>query len=111
MFEKDTANLLLIVDSCQKIQKFVATIADADVFFEDNKTFDAVLMNFVIIGESVNRLSNEFKTATPHIHWNKIKALRNLVAHDYLGVDAEEIWQIIQNQIPVLLTDITLLLD
>jgi uncharacterized protein with HEPN domain len=48
MSEKDKANLLAILDSCQKIQKFTSGISDADAFFADEKSFDAVLMNFVI---------------------------------------------------------------
>jgi len=61
MSEKDKGNLAAIIDSCSKIEKFTDDIWDADAFFEDEKTFDAVLMNFVIIGEAVARLSNEFK--------------------------------------------------
>jgi len=38
--------------------------------------------------------------------WNRIKDFRNLVAHDYIGIDAEEVWQIITNDLPKLETDI-----
>ena len=57
MSSKDAGNLLAIVDSCKKIQTFVEHVANADAFYADDKTFDAVLMNFVVIGESVIRLS------------------------------------------------------
>ena len=50
MSEKDRGNLSAILDSCRKIQEFVEDIFDADAFYADIKTFDAVLMNFVIIG-------------------------------------------------------------
>ncbi len=59
--------------------------------------FDAVLMNFVVIGESVSRLTDNFINKNNHINWVKIKGLRNIIAHDYFGVDAEEIWQIVKN--------------
>jgi len=100
MSEKDRGNLMAILDSCAKIQKYISDIWNADAFFSNEKTFDAVLMNFVIIGESVSRLSDELKEKENQIPWNKIKGLRNIVAHDYFGVDAEEVWQIIKNNLP-----------
>lgn len=59
MSDKDKANLLAILDSCSKIRKFTEETWDADSFFADEKTFDAVLMNFVVIGEAVTRLSDD----------------------------------------------------
>lgn len=107
MSEKDKANLLAILDSCAKIKRFVDDIWDADAFFKDEKTFDAVLMNFVVIGEAVARLSDELKDGKDQIEWNKIKGFRNIVAHDYFGVDAEEVWQIINTELPRLQEEIS----
>lgn len=58
------------------------------------------MMNFVIIGEMVAKLSESFKEQYSEIEWYKIKGLRNIAAHDYFGIDAEEVWQIIQNNLP-----------
>jgi uncharacterized protein with HEPN domain len=69
------------------------------------------MMNFVVIGEMVEKLSDEFKKKHSEVEWIKIKGFRNLVAHDYFGIDAEEVWQIIKNKIPALKSDIKLLLD
>lgn len=69
------------------------------------------MMNFVIIGEMVDKISDEFKSKHPGIEWIKIKGFRNIVAHDYFGIDAEEVWQIIKTWIPTLKVDIKLLLD
>jgi uncharacterized protein with HEPN domain len=57
-------------------------------------------MNFVNIGEAVGRLSDDLKEKENEIPWTKIKELRNIVAHDYFGIDAEEVWEIIKNHIP-----------
>lgn len=100
MSEKDQGNLLAIIDACEKIQKYTADIWDADSFYADEKTFDAVLMNFVIIGEAVTRLTEKLRLQENHIPWTQIKGFRNIVAHDYFGVDAEEVWQIIMHSIP-----------
>ena len=72
----------------------------------DYRNFDATMMNFVVIGEMVDKLSEDFKNHHPEIEWQKIKGFRNIVAHDYFGIDAEEVWQIIINKIPKLKTDI-----
>lgn len=57
MSERDTENLLTIIDSCSKIEKFTDEIWGFDQFHENIVVFDAVLMNFIVIGESVSRLS------------------------------------------------------
>ncbi len=106
MSEKDQANLLAIADSAQKILDFTENVSSADEFYVDLKTFDAVLMNFVVIGESVAKLGQELRDQHSHIPWVKIRGFRNIVAHNYFGVDAEEVWQIIQTHIAVLLKDI-----
>jgi len=100
MSEKDIGNLNAIIDCCLKIEKFTKHLNNADEFFQDEKSFDAVLINFVIIGESAHRLSEELKERHNNIPWLKIKGFRNIVVHDYFGVDAEEVWQIIEDKIP-----------
>jgi len=63
-------------------------------------------MNFLIIGESVAKLSEELRKQEGQVPWIKIKDFRNIVAHDYFGVDAEEVWQIIKTHLPDLEQDI-----
>jgi len=58
----------------------------------------------------IDKISEEFKKKHPEIEWIKIKGFRNIVAHDYFGIDAEEVWQIIKNKIPKLKADINALL-
>jgi uncharacterized protein with HEPN domain len=100
---KDTACLLNILDAAEKIQSFVAPFHTVDDFFADAKSFDAVLMNFIVIGEMVEKLSEEFKDNTAvAMDWFKIRGFRNILAHDYFGVNAEEVWQIAHQDIPVL---------
>ncbi len=72
--------------------------------------FDATLMNFVVIGEMVDRISPELKSRHTDLDWQRIKDFRNMVAHDYMGVDAEEVWQIIHANLPDLRTKIQAIL-
>ena len=104
---KDFSCLASIIDSIDKIEKYTGNFKNADEFYGDNQSFDASMMNFIIIGEMVEKLSEDFKMSTEDkINWHKIKSLRNIVAHNYFGIDAEEVWQIINGSLKTLKVDI-----
>ena len=111
MSEKDKANILAIEEGLIKILNFCEDFTNAQDFFNDIRTFDAVLMNFVVIGESVSRISEDYKAKNTSIDWQKIKDFRNVVAHDYFGIDPEDVWQIIQNHVPKLQIEINNILQ
>lgn len=100
----DLHALLGIMDAIKAIEQYTHSFTSADDFHDSRINFDATMMNFILIGEMVDRISDKFKTDHPDIDWTQIKGLRNIIAHDYFGVDAEEIWQIIKNQLPDLKT-------
>jgi len=106
MSTKDKHSLNSILEAISKIHRFIKDHSDQDSFYKDDKTFDAVMMNFIVIGEMVSRISSSTKKSNPQIDWNRIRGFRNLVAHDYFGIDAEEVWQIIVNDLPKLKDDI-----
>ena len=72
--DRDKVNLEAALTLASKIEIFIEGITNHKQFYDDEKTFDSVLMNFVIIGESAARLSDELKTSQSLIPWNKIKA-------------------------------------
>jgi uncharacterized protein with HEPN domain len=111
MQTKDQHCLEAIIEATDKILEYTSGFNSADEFDNDHLIFDATMMNFVVIGEMVNKLSDDFKNSHPELEWDKIKGFRNIVAHDYFGIDAEEVWQIVINKIPDLKIDITNLLD
>jgi len=102
MLSKDRHALESIIESIDKITSYIKDFSNPDQFNDDQLSFDAVLMNFIIIGEMVAKLSEDFKSNHGSIEWTKIKGFRNLVAHDYFGIDAEEVWQIVKNDLPSL---------
>ncbi len=106
MSSKDRANLLAMLDAIGKIQEYIKHLHSAQEYFQNPMVFDATLMNFVVIGEMADRLSKELKTRYETLDWQQIKDFRNLVAHDYLGIDAEEVWQIIHDHLPPLKMEI-----
>ncbi len=69
-------------------------------FIDDNKTVDAVIRNFEIIGEASKNLNEELKAKYPNVPWREMYYLRNRVSHEYFGVDNEIIWDIAKNYLP-----------
>lgn len=100
MFEKDKLIVEFLIDTIEKIFRYTGDLNNAEEFENDTESFDATLMNFIVIGEGVGRLSDKFKNMHNHIDWRKIYAFRNVLAHDYFGILPEEVWQIIQKFIP-----------
>ena len=73
-----------------------------DDFMEDEKTIDAVVRNFEIIGEASNMIPDDFKRQHPKIEWRRIIGFRNRIIHEYFGIDHNILWKIKQENIPVL---------
>jgi uncharacterized protein with HEPN domain len=71
---------------------------------------DAIIRNLEIIGEAVKNIPPETKKNNPQIEWKKIAGLRDILAHEYFGVDVDVVWDIIENKIPVLKSQILLLM-
>jgi len=103
-------DLLSLIESINKVKLYSKEFKDADEFYHDQKSFDASMMQFVVIGEVISRLDENFKYSHSEIPWQKIKDFRNIIAHDYFGIDADEIWDIINNKLLPLENQITSLL-
>lgn len=63
---------------------------------------DAVIRNLEVIGEAVRNLPPELKRRYSEIPWRSITALRNILIHEYFGVDIEIVWRVVQRRIPTL---------
>jgi uncharacterized protein with HEPN domain len=110
MYKKDEAILLIMLEAIDKILEFSSLYSNPRDFANDYLRFDATMMNFIIIGEMVGKLSEDIKQTHQEMQWRKIYAFRNFVAHYYFGIYDEEVWQIIQNDIPLLKEQINKLL-
>jgi uncharacterized protein with HEPN domain len=62
---------------------------------------DAVIRNLEIIGEAAKRVPPELRAELPHVDWPAIGAMRNILAHDYVDVDLEEVWNTATQDVPV----------
>ena len=80
-------------------------------FVADTLTYDATLRNLELIGEAATHIPSEVREAHSEIQWRDIIATRNRLAHGYLGIDNDVIWDIIQNDVPKLLPALRNLLN
>ncbi|ADG92918.1 protein of unknown function DUF86 [Arcobacter nitrofigilis DSM 7299] len=99
-------SLLSILEAIVKIDRYTSEYKSAVEFYHEERDFDATMMQFVIIGEMISKLDDTFKDKYSDIPWQKIKDFRNIVAHNYFGIDADEIWEIITTKIKPLKKDI-----
>ncbi len=90
-----------ILESIARIQRYLEGMDQAR-FIGDDRTMDAVIRNFGIIGEAVSHLPEALLVVHPEIPWIRMKGLRNLVIHEYFGVSPEILWITAKEDLPPL---------
>ena len=99
-----------ILEAIHRIELYTASLA-IDDFSESQLYQDAVVRNLEIIGEAVKRLPSELIEKHPDIEWKKIAGLRDILIHAYFGIDIEIVWDVIQNKLPELKNQLSLILS
>lgn len=90
-----------ILEALDKIALYVAGLDYAE-FSKDGKTVDAVTRNLQIIGEATAHLSPAVLSRFPELPWRRMRGLRNVLVHEYFGVDLRTIWETAQVDLPPL---------
>ena len=102
---KDDRIYLLHIREClERIKQY--TSAGRDKFLSDTLIQDAVIRNLQTLAESSQRLADFLKLKHPEVDWKNIAGFRNVVVHNYLGIDVEQIWDIVEQNLPKLKTTI-----
>ncbi|WP_255365545.1 DUF86 domain-containing protein (plasmid) [Cyanobacterium sp. IPPAS B-1200] len=78
-----------------------------EFFLKDLKTQDAVIRNLEVMAKSIKKLPDEWKREFKEISWGEITGFRNRLAHEYLGIDIEIVWEVIELFLPLLNEAIT----
>jgi uncharacterized protein with HEPN domain len=80
-------------------------------FKQNRMVVDAVVRNFEIIGEASKNIPDEIQKKNPDIPWKKMVGLRNLISHEYFGIDYEMIWQIATVDLPKNISDLKKIIE
>ena len=94
----DTAYLRLMLDSFAKINRFIKGMTFEN-FSADEKTQSAVIMQLQVIGELAKKVPENFKESID-VPWKNMAGLRDLVSHDYFGLDIDVIWHTVKESVP-----------
>ena len=109
---KRNQKLLLedILSSAGKIINYTQNLSFEE-FVADEKTIDAVIRNFEIIGEAAHHLPDQIKDNYTSVDWFRLRGFRNRIVHDYMGIDYKIVWNIKENYLPQLVEDVKLILE
>ena len=100
---RDYGIILRMIEHCTRIQEIKKRFGDSfEAFSQDPAYQDAINMNLFQIGELSNQLSDDLRKSRSDIPWHKMYGIRNIIAHAYVIVDLETIWQTVGNNIPEL---------
>jgi uncharacterized protein with HEPN domain len=105
----DRLYLINIKEAVDRIQHYVEDGREA--FSTSTLIQDAVLRNFQTIGQSAGRISDDLRKRHSDVDWRGIVGFRNVLVHDYLGVDLDRVWQVVERDLPELEQQIALILQ
>jgi uncharacterized protein with HEPN domain len=105
---RDDGYVLDLLEAARRALAFVEGVSDAQ-FLGDLKTQSAVLHQLTVLGEAARRISQPFRDAHPGVPWKEMAGLRSRIVHDYDEVDLDEVWVILQRDLPALIPVLTAL--
>jgi uncharacterized protein with HEPN domain len=111
MKHKDLFRLEHILESITKVEYIAGILHNYDNFEKQWIEQDAIIRNLEIIGEASVNISDGLKEQYPDVAWIEMRGMRNFVTHQYFGIELNEIWDTIINDIPVLKKQIQDIID
>jgi uncharacterized protein with HEPN domain len=99
-----------LLNAIERIERYTANLTFEE--FRDNEmAADAVVRNFEIIGEAAKNVPDRIMRKYPFVEWKEAIGFRNVLIHDYFGIDLEAVWDTIKNNIPSLKTNVLQVLE
>ena len=99
LFLKDMRN------AAEKILRYTHNLSFED-FKENEEKIDATLHNLEVLGEAVKNIPQEIQIKYPNIPWRNMARFRDVLAHHYFGINLETIWDVVENELPTLMTEL-----
>lgn len=106
----DKARLNHIIDALVEVENYVMN-ADFEAFMNNSMMRFACIKQMEIIGEASDHISDDIKTQFSDIEWGQIKGMRNVFVHEYFGIDANLVWEIIKHDLPDLKKKVVAILN
>jgi len=100
--QRDREYLVDILEAAKIAFEYVSDKNKED-FLNDIQCQDAVIRRIEIIGEAARRISDETQTTFPEMPWSDMISMRNIMIHEYDGIDLEIVWETVQNDLPSLI--------
>ncbi|MBD3203744.1 DUF86 domain-containing protein [Candidatus Woesearchaeota archaeon] len=99
-----------ILGNIEKIEDFSKNMSKEEFIKEDLKQY-AIIRAIEVIGEAVKNLPSSFRKKYPDVAWKEIAGTRDIIIHQYFGIDLDIIWNIIKKELPVLKKEIKIILE
>jgi uncharacterized protein with HEPN domain len=106
--KEDSVYLQHVAESIARIRNY--TSRGHETFVAEAIVQDAVIRNLEVVGEAVKRISESTRLKAPQIPWKQIAGMRDMLIHNYFGVQLDRVWQVVDRDLPVLETAVTELL-
>jgi len=105
----DRERLLDIAEAIEHIKKYA--VRGREAFEKDELIQNWIVHHLQILGEAAARISEDFRNSHQNIPWPKIIGMRNILVHDYFGIDIDVVWAVVEKDLPELEQNIKSLLD
>lgn len=99
-----------VVAAVDKIRRYTDGMS-VEAFLTDEKTVDAVLWNFIVVGEAARHIPGDVEARHMEVPWHRMRGLRNVLVHEYFGISLTTVWETAQHDLPPLVPQLRRVLE